>query len=343
MLRDANRLKKVRGVETYLAQVELPGMDNDRDEFDQPLLELRTALDVEWSTRSDVPPPEVYHYASASSFAGIIRSQRLWATISSELIDSRELLHAADILRSILRRRAITSTLPEYSILYPPQVTHFDFGRPDTIEVYVASLSAAGDDVSQWERYADNRYGLAIGFDTLVLQTLHAAQTLRQPMAFVQVNYDEAQQSEFLELLVDTWERQAAAAVARDMARSRDPLMFIAAWLGNLATCVSAILPCMKSEHYRAEREWRLIHGHVPGLPLDCVVVGERGHKPHVELDLTQLKGELPLTSVRLGPGVSNDDSKRLVREFLDQHGFSRVPIHYSGASLRIQQRVVQL
>jgi len=73
------------------------------------------------------------------------------------------------------------------------------------------------------------------------------------------------------------------------------------------------------------------------------VVIGERGHKPHVELDLTQLKGELPLASVRLGPGISNDDSERLVRGFLDQHGFSHVPIRRSGASLRIQQRVVQL
>jgi hypothetical protein len=318
-------------------------MESQEDEFDQPLAELRAAVEVEWSNRSTAPPAVVYHYAGVAAFVGIVNSRRLWATISSELNDLTELLRAADVLRSVLRVRAQATVRPEYSALYPPQVTTFDFARSDVIEIFVASLTAAEDDLPQWDRYADRGYGVAIGFDTGALQALHAAEHIRQQMGFVEVSYQAARQREFFELFVAAWEHEAAVAVGRDLARAADPLMYMAAWFGNLAGCACAILPRMKSPHFESEHEWRIVHAHVPNLPPDCAVVGETGHKPHVELDLTQLTGELPIVTLWLGPGIANDESERVVRAFLDARGLAGIAIHRSSVPLRLSQRTIDL
>ncbi|HKO58998.1 MAG TPA: DUF2971 domain-containing protein [Thermoanaerobaculia bacterium] len=318
-------------------------MENYEDKFDSPLAELRAAVDVEWSNRSAAPPPVVYHYTSGKAFAGIISSRRLWATISSELNDLTELLHAADVLRSVLNDRAHAAKLPEYSVLYPPQVTTFDFARTDIIEIFVSSLTAAEDDLPQWDRYANRGYGVAIGFHAEALTALHAADGIRQQMGFVEVSYDASRQREFLELFVAAWEHDASVAVSRHLARSPDPLMYMAAWFGNLAGSACAILPRMKSAHFESEREWRLVHAHVPNLPADCEVVTESGTKRHVELDLAQFTGRLPIATVWLGPGVSNDDSERVVRAFLDNQGFTHVKLRRSRVPLRLSQRTIEL
>jgi hypothetical protein len=318
-------------------------MDTDDDEVIQYLDILTAAAEGEWRRHAISVPSVVYHYTSAAAFAAIIRSQRLWATAASQLNDATELLHAAAALRDVLRARAATAALPEYAVLYPPQAFHFDFARHDVMEVFVASLTSAEDDLAQWDRYADRGYGVAIGFDAQRLVALDAATHLRHHMGFVEVCYDQASQREFWDFVVQAWERLAAPAVARSRGRARNPLLYLASWFGNLGGCACAFLPRMKSSHFAIEREWRLIHAHVAGLPHDCAVLADHASKRHVELDLTQLAGKLPLSSVWLGPGVSTVESERQVAELLQAHDLPDVQLHRSRVPLRLEQRALAL
>lgn len=312
------------------------------EQFDDALIALVAETDREWRRTRSTPPDEVYHYTNAAGFKGILESERLWATITSEVNDLTELAHAADALRATLNRHLAGAALPEYSVLYPPQVTAFEYERSDMSSVFIASLSAVEDDLTQWSMYADAFSGLALGFSSAHLLTLDTSTDTSQAIGFFEVEYVREKQEEFWEWFVSRWEREAAAGMVRGLARAADPLWYAASWFGNLAMAALTILPRMKSSHFRAEHEWRLAHVHFPDHT-ECAVHSASGYKTHVELDLTQLANRLPLTSVWLGPAVANDESLQLVQARLRDHGYGDVPVKESRIPLRGEPKTIAL
>jgi hypothetical protein len=312
-----------------------------RDEdFDRSLEIFRNDVETQWQATQPSPPEVVYHYTSPRAFRQIIESRRLWATVTSELNDFRELRHAADSFTKVLRRHAHASFLPEYQVLYPPQVLEMDYTRSDMAEVFVASLSGSEDDLPQWCMYADHFFGVSLGFDAPALTALDGAVGLRQSLGFFAISYAHDEQEAFFEWFVSRWEREASAGVANGLHLAHDPLMFMASWFGNLATAALSIFPRMKSRHFRTENEWRLAHLHIPKV--DCCPVVHTSGKPHVELDLAQI-APFPLKVVWLGPGVSNRQSRDVVRCFLDENGFNDVRVELSDIPLRGTPRALSL
>ncbi len=304
------------------------------DQFDESLLALRAEVEERWRTSQGTPPPIVYHYTSGAALKGIVGSGRLWATVTSELNDMSELLRATEVLKSTLNRHAKAAALPEYQVLFPPQVTEFDYPRSDLATTFVASLSGTEDDLPQWSMYADSFRGVALGFDSKSLLALDAGEDISQPLGFFAMSYSQTDQEAFFDWLVTRWEREASAAAARDLRRADNPILYMAHWFGNLAVGALSVLARMKSHHFRHENEWRLAHLHTRGHA-DCRVHSGHGVKTHVDLDLTQLTDSLPLVSIWLAPGVANDESEAVVRKFLNDRGYGHVPIKRSEIPLR--------
>jgi hypothetical protein len=207
--------------------------------------------------------------------------------------------------------------------------------------VFVASLSEAEDDLFQWSMYAGFG-GVATGFDAAALAALDRADHTRQAIGFFRVTYDDASADAFWDWFVSRWQREAAIAIGRDISRTVDPLWQVASWFGNLAMAALTVLPRMKSSHFAGEREWRLAHAHFPEHE-ECLVHTPPPFKTHVELDLSQLAGRMPLTSLWLGPAVANDESARLTGRFLAQHGYADVPVKCSRIPLRGEPQQLEL
>lgn len=304
------------------------------EEFEESLLALCSEVKERQLAHQSTPPAIVYHYTSAKGLKGIVSSNRVWATTTEELNDRSELIHAAELLKNTLRRHAHAAVLPEYQVLFPPQVTDFSYSRPDLMTTFVSSLSGAEDDLSQWCMYANDFQGVALGFDSKALMALDSAEDTAQPIGFFPVSYTQADQEEVFEWLVTRWEREASVAVARDLTQTSNLYMYFAHWFGNLAVAAFPLFATMKSHHFHSENEWRLAHLHTRGRA-DCVVHSEDGAKTHVQLDLTQLTGNLPLVSVWLAPGIANEASEEALRAFLDASEYQHVPILRSEIPLR--------
>lgn len=300
-----------------------------------------SAVAQRWEATQPQLPPVVYHYTSVDGFRGIIRSQRLWATVTSALNDTTELSHAAEALKRTLTRHAAAAHLPEFRALHPPQLQTFDYLRPKMARAFVASLSGSEDDLNQWCMYADRFGGVALGFDAAALRSLDAARDLAQNLGFFAVSYSESEQEDFFDWLVSLWEREAAPALGVGLLRSKRPFLYMAHWFGILATCALAVFPRMKNPCFRSEDEWRVTHLHIKGLE-ECSVLSNRGKK-YVELKLDQLSGSLPLRSVWLGPSIANDASVASTRAFLDTHGFQGVEIRESTLPLRVERKELRL
>ena len=242
--------------------------------------------------------------------------------------------------KTVINRHALAAALPEYQALYPPQALTFDYLRGSKGTLFISCFSGKQDDLPQWTRYADNCKGVAIGFLTAELVRLDRA-SVRQNIGFFGIEYDETRQCDSFDWLLNLWERAAAPALGLGLRHSTNPFLYIARWFGPLATSALSLFPRMKTAFFQHEDEWRVAHLHIEGTDPCCDVHSNDHSKTHVELDLGQLKGKLPIVSVWLGPSIANDDSVALTRQLLENHGY-RVPIECSRGPLRVAQRVVE-
>lgn len=261
-------------------------------------------------------------------------------TLSSQLNDARELDHASDILRRVLKNRAALASF-QTGVMYPPSVTSFEYPRPDLVTTFVASLSATEDDLSQWCMYGDAFSGVALGFDSASLVALDLVDHGPQPLGFFKIMYDEPQQQQFFEWLVAEWESQSAAAWARDQPTDADARRYRESWFAQLAVAGLSVLPRMKARHFESENEWRLVHLHTRHR--SCCPILNQGTRQHIALDLVQPAEDLPLVSVWLGASVANDESESLVRALLSKHGREKVLVKRSEIPLRGEARRIAL
>jgi hypothetical protein len=93
-----------------------------RDVPDELVARFLEAIDERWEARQPNLPGIVYHYTSIAAFRGITTSGCLWATTTSALNDTTELTHAQEILKQTLVRHSAEARLPEFRVLYPPQL-----------------------------------------------------------------------------------------------------------------------------------------------------------------------------------------------------------------------------
>jgi hypothetical protein len=310
--------------------------------FFRELFSLREALDVLWRADEPSPPDVLYHYTSAAGASGIIKSQVLWATITSALNDEKEIVHAADMLKSVLKERASSAVTPEEQLLFSDELVDFDYTRDDVLHVFAASLSAREDDRSQWQLYADDAYGVALGFDGRALARLLQAQQSAAACGLGCVIYDEERQRKFVARLVDEWCNRSRRALRSGKRRVRNGAYFLAGLFSYMATCSYEYFPMLKDPHFASEAEWRLAHAHDPSSAT-CCVVKRRGVDsiPYVELPLAIAGARMPLVSLWLGPGVATEESRQQARVLLGDLGYRDVAIETSRVPLRLQRRTV--
>ena len=112
------------------------------------------------------PPAELFHYTSSDSFLAIINSQRMLATERSYLNDPQEFRWGFDAIRArlCLERNKCSADFLEQS-----QAALSEKAKDD-LRLFVFSLSANPDLLSQWRAYGAEGTGFAIGLDGMALR-----------------------------------------------------------------------------------------------------------------------------------------------------------------------------
>lgn len=249
-----------------------------------------------------VPPDVLYHYTSIEAAISILQSDTLWATDIFYLNDSSEYHRVLTTLQRRLKERiARTTAKDELANL----VTYKEvIERGNSGPIYVASLSAVGDDLSQWRGYTPNGLGVCIGYNGRLLRQL-ALKEHGTRMGRV-IYIDENDEASFDPLFDDV-------AMLKAYTSPRLPR--------NIQAGLDAVMaaPFYKDKTFRHEREWRICLGGTLDLRAGQTIEYRSGKSMIVPYKTVPLKPFTPslISKVYVGPSPNLELSvagfKRLI------------------------------
>jgi hypothetical protein len=106
--------------------------------------------------QSRAVPGMLWHYTIEKGLKGILESGTLWASAAPTLNDYQEMQRGTEFVSA----RMETTRHKAFANDWRQAVSDGFIANS-----YIASLSAAYDDLSQWRGYAKESQGFAVGFD----------------------------------------------------------------------------------------------------------------------------------------------------------------------------------
>lgn len=198
----------------------------------------------------------LWHYTDFRGLEGILNG-RLWASCSAYLNDTGEFHHGIAIALEILRTELADQLKADYAPHGPAifgEVNTFFSRRYKPKDLFVASLSAKQDDLSQWRAYGGSGPMFSVGFLPRVLEE----QAEEFSFSLVKIEYDRvtivADLRAALHQPLDEIKRQINALQNRNEAGRQIP-----AWALTLANELMLLCPRYKDPKFADESEWRLI------------------------------------------------------------------------------------
>lgn len=130
----------------------------------------------------------IYHYCSVEAFNAIIQNKTIWLSSVYNLNDYKEIHWIKDKIFKKIKNSITKDNFQKYKTfeeLYSKQLPN----------VYIASFSQGSDLLSQWRAYANDGYGVAIGFNSDYFKKNKMIKTS-------QVLYDEICQEKQIDLIL---------------------------------------------------------------------------------------------------------------------------------------------
>jgi hypothetical protein len=202
-------------------------------------------------------PSVVYHYCSMASFLSILKTNSLRLSNITKSNDPTEITNVIPVLKEVTK-----DVLTDYNKQMSTQYQFADntisllidrFFEDLSKNFYVICFSEKRDLLSQWDRYADNAKGVAIGFNTrhfVKLQIETGSQYI-----FGKIIYDQ-------NVLVRSVEHFLRHEIDKKW-RSCDDLHnmnLIENVTTNLVCTILQFSVLFKDEFFLEENEWRLVY-----------------------------------------------------------------------------------
>lgn len=265
------------------------------------------------------PLAQLFHYTDADGFLGILKTKKIWATDAGCLNDRQELLYAKELITDHLDVLCEEPTWNPNFRITSDEKTLLDRYRyvireahtlPD---VYVASFSTNGDNLSQWREYG--RYNIGVSGAALQF-CAQRAQAILAPCVYHQPRQMELIRG-FMKLLIKAYRRH------RDADRLWKEIRESLCRYGAL----------LKHPSFEEESEWRIVVPDVPTLGRLEFRQSNQIVVPYVEVDIRhalQTCGNSPVVpQVNLGPGNDRLMQKTVERLTKKTVGFE-VYVHRS-------------
>lgn len=202
------------------------------------------------------PPKHLFHYTSPEVLIKVVEHQELWATHVRFFNDFKELGHAIDYVRDGIDRRL---TNEYYKGAYSPveqeglrlMARYAGVMAGSTFNVFIASLTEEGDQLSQWRAYCPASGGCAIGFPSSRLM----AAAVAQGFYLTPCIYEHATQFQIVNDIVE----HHIASYRNRVSAGQDPDDVREQMARAFALDVSRYGPILKHPSFKEEKEWRLV------------------------------------------------------------------------------------
>jgi hypothetical protein len=202
-----------------------------------------------------VEPPSdklFYHYTNLEGLCGILNSKKIWATNAYFLNDYSELKYGIGITLEVLEKIVFEKVKErELQLFY----TKFAEKLPyylSVSNVYVMSFCEKKDLLSQWKGYTNQNGGVSIGFN---ISKLEPELNANVGYLFGKVIYDKDIQIDILyNILLSIKE-----TVIHIIKNQNDIVKYFNCIAIFLTSSILTVINLFKSQHYKEEREWRLI------------------------------------------------------------------------------------
>lgn len=267
----------------------------------------------------------IYHYCNVEAFRAIIQNKTIWLSSVYNLNDYKEIHWIKDKVTKKIEESKTKDNFSKYKAfenLYINQLPN----------VYIASFSQGDDLLSQWRAYANDGFGVAIGFNTDYFKTNDMVHTTK-------VLYDEKEQENEIEDILKPLDE-----VEDDM--DFDSLEF-EELCRDIINQINNLSAKSKNELFKEEQEVRLIH--------NPTIIDDKENKrfifknnlsdmkfrsvcgnliPYFEMKFDKTIDNAPAI-VEIIKGPKNKFIDQEVKIFLSNHGFYSVDIKSSKSSYR--------
>ena len=290
-----------------------------------------------------------YHYTTHAGLKGILRSGGLRATYRLRMNDACEFKYARNVVYNALNEVGRRYDLPNVAqnlITYTRK--NLDKFLNDTTEMssaYCACLTISTDHPEQWETYAENGNGFAIGFNLCQFLNVQIPLVTREkPYVFcAPVIYTKREQGDFVRRLVEAGICDLQTFANKCSQKSEDLTALLKRVTEKIVFHLLTFIDFIKAPTYSSEREMRLILDPNDGtLKAHNIQHYKRDNKsiPFIFINFCiQNTGRLPLEDIKIGPKSSFPEEKAFIEDLLDELGYGN---NY-GDRPRITQSLVAM
>lgn len=209
---------------------------------------------------SDVPSSPLYHYTGIGSLLGVVQSKSVWASHAYYMNDSREVIHACDVLQRLLRDSSSSHSSEETELLREAG-EWFEHFRIMPFNVFVFSLSERRSLLSQWRGYTPHGKGVSLGFSASTIRFL-----LRDGFRLGKCLYQPEEHRELVSSLLDkilTTFRQRLPSVDTG---AHQPSQRYFGFLEEFRGDVLQVMTLVKDTSFHEECEWRVVSPYYPNF-----------------------------------------------------------------------------
>ncbi|MBE5747020.1 MAG: DUF2971 domain-containing protein [Clostridiales bacterium] len=203
-------------------------------------------------------PNVVYHYCSVSTFFNILTSSKLRLSNVMKSNDPEESIYLVRfLLRALEKQRKIFNESigeSEYNVSEGciQEIIDRYFNTYNPARLYCAiCFSEAQNKLSQWVKYADNVQGVALGFDTEILNSI----TDSPFFFFDKVIYDEKVIFDRIDALFGSLFSNVEWLSSSDKNKRSD----FENTVYRAVTVFNRYAPFYKDKFFEEEQEWRLV------------------------------------------------------------------------------------
>lgn len=284
----------------------------------------------------------LYHYCSTESFYKIISNKEIWLTSLSLSNDYME----GQLVKHLLGEMAQKDGLNEEHI---KNLQRAAANINKVIDGLGFCLSEKKDLLSQWRGYANDAFGVAIGFSKEYLELLDNYYRDGSVSGFTlnRVIYEPTEQEQEIKPIYEKIKEDINKGAFKrfsysgllssrsdeeiekennEIIKQENDLYM------NMLLFISKLF-LLKSKAFEEEFEWRLISIFSKVTDDICSFCASIDKiKPYRAFELVKLETE-PIDEIVLGP--KNNTPKYVVESFLKRFGFNNVKVSYSKASYR--------
>lgn len=271
------------------------------------------------------PPEHLYHYTDLEGVEGILSSKSLWMSKFTASNDISEITLAISQFQNFVESRVSALEAEEGAFLREAASQLDGFRRTN---ICLASFCEQPDLLSQWRSYGNDGRGIALGFDTRVLQDLAQRYALKlwrcvyEPATHVKVSND------LLTMLLESFRagRPKGAEERREI-------------IGHFNATFLRVAPVIKDHRFAEEREWRLISSPIAfDHPRMIAVFGANHASVKMKLPLAPDEREVTNVVSRVIIGPTPHDPQNVadaIAVLSRRNGFRIADIGFSGIPYR--------